>query len=144
MSTNVTFFETIPFSLSSPVTSQGENDDLLVYTIASPTPPAPTPAPILVKPPITQAYSRRENPSDSSLTPAASSSDPVQNDDLLIVLRKDKRQCTHLISSFVSYNNFSSSSCSFIASLDSISLPHTMRLYLTLVSIVLWWKKCRL
>ena len=49
MSTDVTFFETTPFSLSSPVTSQGEDDDLLVYTIAS---PAPTPAPVLVKPPI--------------------------------------------------------------------------------------------
>ena len=36
------------------VTSQGEDDDLLVYTISS-----PTPAPVLVKPPITQVYSRR-------------------------------------------------------------------------------------
>ena len=38
-----------------------------------------------------------------------------------------KRQCAHPISSFVSYNHFSSSSCSFIASLDSISLPNTVR-----------------
>ena len=51
-----TFFETTPFSLSSPITSQGEDDDLLVYTIASPAPSASTPAAILVKPPITQAY----------------------------------------------------------------------------------------
>ena len=50
VSTDVTFFETTPFSLSSPVTSQEEDDDLLVYTIAS---PAPTLAPIPVKPPIT-------------------------------------------------------------------------------------------
>ena len=35
VSTDVTFFETTPFFLSSPVTSQGEDDDLLVYTIAS-------------------------------------------------------------------------------------------------------------
>ena len=53
VSTDVTFFETTPFSLSSPVPSQGENDDLLVYTIASSTPPAPTPALVPVKPPIT-------------------------------------------------------------------------------------------
>ena len=48
VSTNVIFFETTPFSLSSPIPSQVEDDDLLVYTIAS---PAPTPAPIPVKPP---------------------------------------------------------------------------------------------
>ena len=35
-----------------------------------------------------------------------------------------KRQCTHTISSFCSYNHLSSYSCSFIASLDSISLPN--------------------
>ena len=58
-STNVTLFETTPFSLSSPITSEEEDDDLLVYTIASPTPMAPTPAPIPVKPPITQVYSRQ-------------------------------------------------------------------------------------
>ena len=53
VSTDVTFFETTPFSLSSPITSQ-EDDDLLVYTIAS---PAATPAPIPIKPSITQVYS---------------------------------------------------------------------------------------
>ena len=59
VSIDVTFFKTALFSLSSLVTtSQGEDDDLLVYTIASPTPLAPTPAPIHVKPPITQVYSR--------------------------------------------------------------------------------------
>ena len=59
VSTDVTFFETTPFSLSSPVTSQGEDDNLLVYTIASPAPQAPTLAHVRVKPPITQVYSRR-------------------------------------------------------------------------------------
>ena len=126
MSTDVSFFETTPFSLSSPITSQGEDDNLLVYTIASPAPSTPTPAPISVKPPITQVYYRGQNPLDSSLTQAASSSDLVQNNDLPIALRKCKCQCTHSISSFVSYNHLSSSSCSFIASLDSISLPHTV------------------
>ena len=124
MSTNVTFFETIPFSLSSPVTSQGEDDDLLVYTIAS---SAPTPTPVPVKTPIPQAYSQRQNPPTSSPTSAASSSNPVQNDDLLIALRKGKHQCAHPISSFVSYNHLSSSSRSFIASFDSISLPNIVR-----------------
>ena len=50
VSIDVTFFETTSFSLSSTITSQGEDDDLLVYTISSPT---PTPALILVKPLIT-------------------------------------------------------------------------------------------
>ena len=124
MSIDVSFFETTLFSLSSPVPIQGEDDDLSVYTIAS---PAPTPALILVKPPITQVYFRCQNPPVYSPTSTASLSDPVQNDYLPIALRKGKRQCAHLISLFVSYNHLSSSSCSFIASLDSISLPNTIR-----------------
>ena len=56
MSINVTFFETTPFSLSSTITSQGDDDDFLVYTISSPT-YTPTPALVPVKPPITQVYS---------------------------------------------------------------------------------------
>ena len=51
MSTDVTFFEHIPFSSSSGPTSQGEADDVLVYTITPPLAP--------VKPPITQTYFRR-------------------------------------------------------------------------------------
>ena len=83
MSTDVTFFKTTSFSLSSLVTSQGEGDDLLVYSISSPLPSAPlapqdpTPAPVHVKNPITRVYSRRQNPPISSPTPAASSSDPI-------------------------------------------------------------------
>ena len=53
MSTDVTFFETTSFSLSSLVPSQREDDDLLVYTIASPALLAPTLAPVPDKPPIT-------------------------------------------------------------------------------------------
>ena len=124
MSTDIAFFETIPFSLSPTITSQGEDDDLLVYRVSLPLPP---PTFIPIKPPITQVYSWRQNPSISSPTPAASSSDPVQNDDLPIALGKGKRQCAHTISLFVSYNHFSSFSCFFIASLDSISLPNTIR-----------------
>ena len=74
LSINVTFFETTSFSLSSTVTSQGEDDDLLVYTISSPT---PTPAPVPVEPPITWVYSRCQNPPVFSPTPAALSLDPV-------------------------------------------------------------------
>ena len=59
MSIDTIFFESTPFSLSCPITSQGEGDDLLVYTISSLAAPNPTPAPVPVKPPITQAYSRR-------------------------------------------------------------------------------------
>ena len=55
------------------------------------------------------------------------SSDPIQNDDLPIALREGKRQYAHPISSFVSYNHLSSYSYSFIASLDSISLPNIVR-----------------
>ena len=53
---DVAFFETTPFSPTSTVTSQGEDDDLLVYTISS---QAPTLASVPIKPPITLVYSRR-------------------------------------------------------------------------------------
>ena len=142
VSTDVTFFETTPFSLSLSVTSQREDDDLLVYTVSSLAPQASTPVLIPVKPPITQVYSRRQNPLVSSPTPTTSLSNLVQSDDLPIALRKGKRQCAHPISSFVSYNYLSSSSCFFIASLDFIPLPNTVREALShLVAIVLWWKK---
>ena len=95
-----------------------------MYTISSPT---PTPAHVPIKPPKTQVYSRPQNPPVSSPTLATSSSDPIQSDNLPIALRKGKCQCTHPISSFVSYNHLLSSSCSFIASLDSISLSNTVR-----------------
>ena len=71
-------------------------------------------------------YSRCQNPLASSPTSAALSSNPIQNDDLPIALCKGKHRCAHPISSFVSYNHLSSSCCSFIASLDSISLPNTV------------------
>ena len=82
---DVAFFETTPFSLLSIVTSQREDDDLLVYYVSL---PVPTPTPILVKPPITQVYSRSQNPLVSSSTPIASTLDPVTNDDFLIAFRK--------------------------------------------------------
>ena len=123
VSTDIVFFATTPFSLSSTVTSPREDDDLLVYYVSL---PVPTPTLIPVKPPITQAYSRRQNLSVSSPTPVASTLDPIFSDDLPIALRKGKRQCIQPISSFCSYNQLSSHSCSFIASLDFISLPNTV------------------
>ena len=121
---DVTFLKNTSFSQDPMHTSQGEDDNLLVYTLAS---PAPASVPSLTKPPITQAYSRHQNPPVSSPTPATSTLDPVSSDDLPIALRKGKRQCVHLISSFCSYNHLSSHSCSFITSLNSISLPNTVR-----------------
>ena len=121
----LTYFPSLLLFLVREGRSKGRvDDDLLVYTISS---PSPSSAPIPIKPPITQVYSRRQNPPVSSPTPAALSSDPIQNDNSLIALRKGKRQCAHPISSFVSYNHLSSSSCFFIASLDSISFPNTVR-----------------
>ena len=101
--------------------SQGEDDDLLVYTLASPTPAY---VPTLKKPPITQVHAGRLHPLVSSPISTASTSNLILSDDLPIALHKGKRQCTHPISSFCSYNHLSSHSCSFIASLDSISLPN--------------------
>ena len=122
VSVDVKFFENVPFSSPPTHTSQGEVNDLLVYTIASHVAP-PVRAP--VKPPITQVYTRRKNPPGSGPPLAASTSDP--DDDLPIAFRKGRRQCVHSISSFCTYNQLSSQSCTFIASLDSISLPNTFQ-----------------
>ena len=124
VSSGVAFFETTLFSLSSTITSPGEDEDLLFYYVSL---LVPTPAPIPVKPPITQVYSRHQNAPVSIPIPAASTLDPVSSDDLLISLHKGKHQCVHLISSFCSYNRLSSHSCSFIASLNSISIPNTVQ-----------------
>ena len=124
VSADVKFFENVPFSSPPTHTSQREADDLLVYTIASPMAP---PVPALVKSPITQVYTRRQNPPVSIPPPAASTSDPIPDDDLPIALHKGRRQCVHPISLFCIYNQLSSQSCYFIASLDSISLPNTFQ-----------------
>ena len=91
----------------------------------------PVPAP--VKPPITQVYTQHENPSISGSPSAASTSNPIPDDDLPIALRKGRRQCVHPISSFCTYNQLSSQSYSFITSLDSISLPNTFQEALSLL-----------
>ena len=125
VSTNVAFFKTTPFSLPSTITSQGKEENLLVYTLTSPiASPEPAHVPAQVKPPITQVYTRHQYPPVSSPVLDASTSDLVLNDDLPIALRKGKRQRAHPISSFCSYDHLSSYSCSFIASLDSILMPN--------------------
>ena len=75
---------------------------------------------------IIQVYSWRKDPPVARPPPNLSPSDQVSDDDLSIALRKDKCQCVHPISSFVSYNHLSSYSRSFVATLDSISLPNTV------------------
>ena len=125
VSIDVAFFKTTPFSFPSTVMGQGKEEDLLVYTHASPiVSPEPASVPAQVKPLITQVYTRRQHPPVSSPPLASSTSDPILSDDLPIALRKGKRQCAHPISSFCSYDHLSSCSYSFIASLDSISVPN--------------------
>ena len=114
-----------PFSLPSTITSQGEEEDFLIHTFASPIVSSESiPVPAQVKPPITQVYTWCQHPLVLSPLPAALTSYPVLSDDLLIALLKGKYQCAHSISSFCSYDHLSSHSYSFIASLDSISLPN--------------------
>ena len=132
VSTDVAFFEITTFSIPSIVTNQGEEEDLLVYTLASPiVSPEHASVPTQVKPPITQVCTRCQHPLVSSPPSVASTSDPVLSDDLSIALCKGKRQCAHPISSFCSYDHLSSHSYSFIASLDSISLPNKVSKALT-------------
>ena len=65
VSIDVTFFDTTSFSLSSTVTSPGEDDDLLVYYVSL---LVLTPAPILVKPLITQIYYGCQTPKSRAAT----------------------------------------------------------------------------
>ena len=88
ISVDITFLENVPFSLPPTHTSQGEEDDLLVYAIASPiVSPEPARVSSHVKSPITQVYLRCQNPPALSPSLPGSSSDPIKNDDLTIALR---------------------------------------------------------
>ncbi|RVX16266.1 Retrovirus-related Pol polyprotein from transposon RE1 [Vitis vinifera] len=147
VSTNVVFSKDTSF-FSSPTSSASEEEDeeWLVYQVVNsrPTvgqssvvdsdaslahlgtvvniPPAP------VKPPIVQVYSRRPVTTDTCPAPASSSSDPSNDLDLPISLRKGKRHCKSIysIANFVSYDHVSSSSSVLVASIDSISVPKTV------------------
>ena len=88
VSADVTFLENASFSQDSIHTSQEENDDLLVYTLASPTHAYMPP---LTKPPITQVCTLRQHPPLSSPPQTASTVYPVLSDDISIALYKGKR-----------------------------------------------------
>ena len=124
VSADVKFFENVPFSSPSTHTSQGEADDLLVYTIASLVAPL-VPAP--VKPPITQVCTRRQN--NQSVVLHWLLRHKIQFlmmiPPLLFVMVRCK--CVNPISSFCTYNQLSSQPYSFIASLDSILWPNTFQ-----------------
>jgi len=115
--------------------SQGEEDDLLIYTVESMSSPLPQPDPSVsrpTRPPVIHVYSRRLKIPDSDPPPATSLEDPVPHTDhdsdldLPIALRKGKRSCIYPISSFVSYNQLSFCSWCFVTSLNSIPIPNTI------------------
>ena len=87
VSADVTFLEITSFSQDSIHSSQGVDDDLLGYTLAS---PALAFVPPLTKPPITQVYSRRQNPLLSSPTQVASTLDPISMMIFLLLFVKVK------------------------------------------------------
>ena len=82
MSTNVAFFDTTPFSLPSTATSQGRKKIFLFILLPHPLSLSNMLVLALVKPPITQVYTRRQHPVVSSPPPVALTSDPVHGDDL--------------------------------------------------------------
>ena len=83
--------------------------------ISVPSAPTSEPAPV-------PAILDTPEPSTSTVAPDIVYDPP---DDLPIALRKGKRTCTYPISSYVSYNHLSPPFYSFIASLDSITVPTT-------------------
>nr|XP_009789918.1 PREDICTED: uncharacterized protein LOC104237459 [Nicotiana sylvestris] len=101
-----------------------------------PSAPAPT---VLAKPSIAQVYSRRQQTNDTCSAPVPSSSVPSSTDlpppdppgdlDLPIALRKGIRTCksTYSIANFVSYDHLCPASRSLIVSLDSVSIPKTVK-----------------
>ena len=132
--------------MASSPSSPNEDHDLLVYQVVS----TPLPVQVPERPPIHYVYQKRKKESNVAVPDgdppiSASSSDlephdeenfvpPIEpehdisptSDDLPIALRKGKRSCTYPISSYVSYNQLSPASRSFIASLDSITIPTTL------------------
>ncbi|KAL6313697.1 hypothetical protein AAG906_010115 [Vitis piasezkii] len=138
VSTDVVFSEDTPF-YSSPSNSESEEgENWLIYQETIPSTPTDSseqphavvdllPAP--AKPPIVQEYSRHQETKDTCPAPTSSLSDPPSDLDLPIGLRKGKRQCksVYSIANFVSYDHLSPSSSAFVASLDSVSIPKTVK-----------------
>ncbi|CAH9128156.1 unnamed protein product, partial [Cuscuta epithymum] len=151
VSIDASFHENTPFS-SSKEDIHESNDDILIYTMTIPESTLSTNIPQVTVPdprsPVHLVYTRRHKAPDrpppaipvitypdtsstpiSCPEPVPASSDLVSASDLdlPIALRKGTRSCTHPISSFVSYNQLSPASCSFIASVDSISVPKSVK-----------------
>ena len=76
-----------------------------------------------------QEYSKHQETKDTCPAPTSSLSDPPSDLDLPIGLRKGKRQCKSIysIANFVSYDHLSPSLSAFVASLDSVSIPKTVK-----------------
>lgn len=128
VSPDVVFFEDTPFTSSPSSLCQGEDDNLFIYEVTSPTPSLSTDVPPS-RPLISQVYSRRPPPQPSDSCPPSmlpSSCDPAPSDDLPIALRKGKRKCTYPVSSFISYHQLSPSTYAFITSLESTSIPNSV------------------
>ncbi|CAH9142653.1 unnamed protein product [Cuscuta epithymum] len=151
ISIDVSFHENTLWS-SSKTDIHEDNDEILIYTVTVPeTTPSITIPNVPVsdpRPPIHLVYTRRHKEPDhpppvtpvinypdtgptstSCPEPVPASSDLVSTSDLdlPIALRKGTQSCTHPISSFVSYSQLFSASCSFIACIDSISIPKSVK-----------------
>ncbi|GJU88782.1 retrovirus-related pol polyprotein from transposon TNT 1-94 [Tanacetum coccineum] len=70
-----------------------------------------------------EAYGKSDAPSDAPSGSDSPPPSPAPEHDLPISLWKGKRTCRHLVSAFVSYDGLSTSSCAFVANLDSILVP---------------------
>ncbi|XP_071918386.1 retrovirus-related Pol polyprotein from transposon TNT 1-94 isoform X2 [Coffea arabica] len=139
---DVTFFESTPYFIKQSMPCELDQ----CPSFSSPVLPVPSPLlPESSSPPDSiarlsrphlQVYSRRsivekvpDMPRTSPINSQSSNSGmtPSCELDLPIALRKGKRHCTsHPISNFVSYSRFSMSYSSFVASLDSISIPKSI------------------
>jgi len=156
VSTDMVFSETIPFFYVPPnSTSLKEEDKWLAYQVTrvvteqsadivplSPcsfiehqstiVPSQPTQS-VPARPPIVQVYSRRQEINDTYPTSTPSSDrspfDPLESLDLPIALRKGTRQCksAYFIANFVSYDHLSLASSCLVGSLDSVTIPKTVK-----------------
>ncbi|KAA0047603.1 ty3-gypsy retrotransposon protein [Cucumis melo var. makuwa] len=116
------------YPLPSVSQEEEEADDLFLYTLTSPTPsPALPPASTPNRPPIPKIYSyRQQPPGECSIPKYSLLSDPGPSDEFPIALGKGKHSCTYPIASYVSYDHLSSPTCSFVKSLDFVSIPKTV------------------
>ncbi|GJY93024.1 gag-pol polyprotein [Tanacetum coccineum] len=73
-----------------------------------------------------EAYGKSDAPSDAPSGFDLPPPSPAPELDLPIALQKGKRTCKYLVSAFVSYDGLSTSSCAFVANLDSILVPKTV------------------